>query len=335
MSRSRLEIAMFVFTRRQMLQAASLAAGANLTSGLPSFAAAPLNLGFQMTTWGAVGMIAEKLGFFQKAGANVKINQFDSGVAVRDAMVAGRVDIGVAAVSSFIIGVDKGQLAAIATVAYSGRSNSIMVANNAKIAGVPDLKGRKVASQIGTGSDYTFKTKVLPKFGLRETDLQIVNVRYADQVAALASGSVEAFVGTEPYPSVSEYNNLAHTLISFEKFDMVPVMLAVDRQSLDQRADELVLFMRGWLAAQHVLDSNMAEASNIVWKVFTGRGYKLPESVIRSALERLGADYRYRPELPEYLNEQAQVLLEQHKIKKMPDWSTALNHTILDRALKA
>jgi sulfonate transport system substrate-binding protein len=326
---------MLALTRRQILEGAGIGAAASLASTLPLFADAPLNLGFQMTTWGAIGMIAEKLNLFQKAGANVKINQFDSGVAVRDAMVAGRIDIGVAAVSSFIIGVDKGQLAAIATVAYSGRSNSIMIANNSNIASVADLKGRKVASQIGTGSDYTFKTKVLTKFGLKETDLQIVNVRYADQVAALASGSVEAFVGTEPYPSVAEYNKLAHTLISFEKFDMVPVILAVDRTSLDKRADDLVLFMRGWLAALRVFDTNMPEASKIVWSVFEGRGYKLPESVIRNALDRLGADYRYRPELTEYLNEQAQVLLEQHKIKKLPDWSTALNHTIIDRALKA
>ena len=64
-----------------------------------------------MTTWGAAGMIAEKLDLFRKAGTDVNVNQFGlPGVAVRDAMVAGRIDIGVAAVSSFIIGVDKGQL---------------------------------------------------------------------------------------------------------------------------------------------------------------------------------------------------------------------------------
>ncbi len=326
---------MLNLTRRELLQTAGASAAAGVAATLPAFGTAPLNLGFQMTTWGAAGMIAEKLDLFRKAGADVSVNQFDSGVAVRDAMVAGRIDIGVAAVSSFIIGVDKGQLAAIATVAYSGRSNSIMVANNSKIGSVADLKGRRVASQIGTGSDYTFKTKVLSKFGLKETDLQIVNVRYADQVSALASGSVEAFVGTEPYPSVAEYNKLAHTLISFEKFDMVPVILAVDRTALEKRTDDLVLFMRGWLAAVNILQNDPNQASNIVWKVFEGRGYKLPESVIHSALDRLGTDYRYRPELPEYLAEQAQVLLDQHKIKKMPDWSIALNRTILARASNA
>jgi ABC-type nitrate/sulfonate/bicarbonate transport system substrate-binding protein len=325
---------MSCLTRRQILHRASGALAAGTVATLPALASPALNLGFQMTTWGAVGMVAEQLDLFRKAGAVVKVNQFDSGVAVRDAMVVGRIDIGVAAVSSFIIGVDKGQLAAIATVAYSGRSNSIMVAEGANIHTVSDLKGRKVASQIGTGSDYTFKTKVLPKFGLTETDLQIVNVRYPDQVSALASGSVEAFVGTEPYPSVAEYNKLAHTLITFEKYDIVPVMLAVNRGVLTDRVEELVVFMRGWLNAVQILENDMSRASNIVWKVFEDRGYKLPESVIRSALDKLGVDYRYRPELQQYLTDQAQELLRQGKIKKVPDWTTALNHSVIERALK-
>src|ERR1044072_2541625 len=97
-------------TRRGVLQTAGATTVAGLAASFPVFAAAPLNLGFQMTTWGADGMIAEKLDLFRKNGAVVSVNQFDSGVAVRDAMVAGRIDIGVAAVSSFIIGFDKGQL---------------------------------------------------------------------------------------------------------------------------------------------------------------------------------------------------------------------------------
>jgi ABC-type nitrate/sulfonate/bicarbonate transport system substrate-binding protein len=321
-------------TRRRVLQNTVGVAAASISAALPALSASPLVLGFQMTTWGAVGMVARDLGLFSKAGASVRVDEFDSGVAVRDAMVAGRVDIGVAAVSSFIVGVDKGQLAAISTVAYSGRSNSIMVAAGSDINTVPGLKGRKVASQIGTGSDYTFKTKVLPKFGLNELDLQIVNVTYADQVSALASGSVDAFVGTEPYPSVAEYNKLARTLISFEKFDIVPVMLAVNLPVLRDRPDDLVAFMRGWLSAVRIFETDLPQATDTVWKVFVGKGYRLPETVIQSALGKLGVDYRYRPELPQYLQEQAEVLLKERKIQKLPDWKIALDHTILDRALK-
>jgi ABC-type nitrate/sulfonate/bicarbonate transport system substrate-binding protein len=313
------------------------ATGALAASGVaqfPSLAASPLNLGFQMTTWGAIGMVAEELNLFKKVGASVNVNRFDSGVAVRDAMVAGRIDIGVASVSSFIVGADKGQLGTICTVAYSGRSNSIMIANSSTIHSVIDLKGRKVASQIGAGSDYTFRTKVLPKYGLKAADLQIVNVKYADHVSALASGSVDAFVGTEPYPSVAEYNKLAHLLINFEEFDMVPVMLAVNLAILKTRPDGLVAFMRGWLNAVQIFDKDMPRASNIVWKVFEDQGYKLPESVIRSALDKLGVDYRYRPELEKYLTEQAEELVRERKIKKVPDWKSVLDHSILERALK-
>src|SRR4029078_9527289 len=106
----------------------------------------------------------------------------------------------------------------IATVAYSGASNSIMIAKNSGIKSVADLKGKKVASECGTGSDYTFRTKVLPKFGLKPEDLQLVNAKYGDHVAALASGSVEAFVGTEPFPAVAAGEGIAQLLVSFSEF---------------------------------------------------------------------------------------------------------------------
>ncbi len=322
-------------SRRQLLRSSAIAVAANVALPLRAIAASPLNLGFQMTTWGAVGMVAQQLDLFKKNGASVAVNQFDSGTAVRDAMVAGRVDIGVVAVSTFIIGADKGQLDAMAAVAYSGRSNSIMVAKDSNIKTVGDLKGRKVASQIGTGSDYTFKSKVLPAFGLKEADLQIVNVRYADQVSALASGSVEAFVGTEPYPSVAEHDGLARTLIDFEKYDMVPVMLAVNRDVLKNRQDDLVAFMRGWLSAVQIFETDMPRATKIVWEDFESRGYKLPESVIRTALDRLGVDFHYRPELQQYLADQGKELLQEGKIRQMPDWGAVLDRTILQRAQKA
>ena len=148
------------------------------------------------------------------------------------------------------------------------------------------------------------------------------------------TGSVEAFVGTEPYPSVAAYNKLGRTLISFEKYDMVPVILAVNLKTMHERGDDLVNFMRGWMSATRVFEKDMPRAANIVWKVFQARGYKLPESVIQSAVEKLGADYQYRPGLEKYLDEQAKELLRLGKIRKLPDWSTALDHTIVQRAMK-
>ena len=210
-----------LIVRRQLLKFGATSA---LFAGLPirrALAAEPLTLGFQLTTWGAVGMVADALGVFEQNGLDVTINRFNAGVAARDAMVSGRVDLGVGSVSVFLVGVDKGELTGIATVAYSGASNSIMVSPRSEITSVTDLRGKKVATQFGAGSDYTFRGKVLSRHNLTPEDLQLVNVKYADQVAALVSGSVDAFVGTEPFPAVAEAQGLAVQLVSFEEYDML------------------------------------------------------------------------------------------------------------------
>lgn len=319
-------------SRRHLLK---YGAASGLLAGMPlqrAFAETPLNLGFQITTWGAVGMVAESLKVFQKFNVPVAAHKFDSGVAVRDAMVAGRVDIGVSSVSSFIVGVDKGDLTGIAVVAYSGASNSIMVAKNSSIKSVADLKGKKVATQFGAGSDYTFRTKVLSKFGLKPEDLQLVNAKYADHVAALASNSVEAFVGTEPYPAVAEALGIGRVLVTFEDYDLVPVMLAINRPVLEKRRADVVNFMKGWLVAVDVFRKDPERAVKIVAAVFKKQGNNLEDSVIKTALDRLGVDPDFRPELVPYLQTQAEVLVKERKISKVPDWNEALDRSILKDA---
>jgi ABC-type nitrate/sulfonate/bicarbonate transport system substrate-binding protein len=323
---------MIGITRRRLMELGAASAFVVATPLNRAVAERPLNLGFQITTWGAVGMVAETLHSFKNQNVDVAFNKFDSGVAVRDALVAGRVDIGVTAVSTFIVGVDKGNLTGIATVAYSGASNSIMVANNSAIKSVADLRGKKVASQFGAGSDYTFRTKVLAKFGLKPEDLQLVNAKYGDHVAALASGSVDAFVGTEPFPAVAEAEGIAKLLVTFEDFDLVPVMLAINRPVLQSRRSDVVAFMKGWLSAVAVMREQPEQAARIVTEVFKQKGNDLSEKVIKTALDRLGVDPDFRPSLLPYLQTQAEVLVKEHKISAIPDWDKALDRNILKDA---
>ena len=319
-------------SRRRFLEVGAMSAAMCGISWRGALAASPINLGFQTTTWGAVGMVAEKLKTFEKFDVSVAPHQFDSGVAVRDALVAGRVDIGVTSVSTFIVGVDKGDLKAIATVAYAGASNSIMVAKNSPIKTVPDLRGKKLATQFGAGSDYTLRTKVLAKYGLKDTDVQLVNVKYADQVAALASGSVDAFAGTEPFPAVAEARGLARQLVSFKDFDLVPVMLSIRSSVLEKRRPEVVEFMKGWLVAAEVFHKDPKLAVKIVGDVFRGRGNNLSEKVLATALDRLGVEPDFRPDLVPYLQKQAETLVRARKISKVPNWSEAIDRSILKDA---
>jgi NitT/TauT family transport system substrate-binding protein len=316
-----------------------LGAGA-FASGLPrrAFAqpaGAPLALGFQNTSWGAVAMVADSAKTFQQAGANVTLYRFDSGKSTRDAMVAGRIDIGVLGATPFIIGAVKGDMMAIAIAMYAGKTDSVVARVRPPIGSISELKGRKVASQLGSVTDNVFQNRILPKFGLSKSDVQIINMPFQNHIAALAAGSVDAFAGVEPFPSVAEVEGLGKVLVDYSQFDMLPVVLAANRSAVERKRDSVIAFLRGWLDAIKLFTDSREKATQIVWNYFKNEGFDVSVKVIRLMLSKLDFNPNYVPALPAYLKEQSRELMKQNQIAKVPDWNGLLNRELLQQAMKA
>lgn len=123
-----------------------------------------------------------------------------------------------------------------------------------------------MGSQIGSGTDHVFQNTILPAFGLKASDIQIVNVKFADHVSALASGSIDAYAGTEPYSSVAEYEGIGRIVVDYGKFDLSPIILAVNRSALQEKRAAVIMALKGWLEAVKFIQEQPARASNIVWK---------------------------------------------------------------------
>ena len=104
----------FTLPRRDFLAitGGALAAAAMGCAPMPKMAS--LNFGYQTTSWGTIGMLVEFERLFQKAGANVTILKFDGGKTTRNAMISGRVDVGVLGSTPFVVGAAKGDLVASA-----------------------------------------------------------------------------------------------------------------------------------------------------------------------------------------------------------------------------
>jgi aliphatic sulfonates family ABC transporter substrate-binding protein len=298
-------------------------------------AGAPLNFGFQNTSWGSVAMVAEAEGTFAKAGANVKPFRFDGGKSTRDAMIAGRIDIGVLGAAPFVVGAAKGNIVAIAVAMYAGRTNAVVAAKDSGIRSVTDLKGRRVASQLGSSTDYVFQNKILPKYGLTKADVQIVNIPHQNEIAAMVGKSVDAFAGVEPFPSVAEIEGLGTVLVDYGQFDIQPVFVAINRPVLDARRNDVIAFLRGWLAAVRIVNENPKRAVEIVWNEFKRQGYDVKEAAFTRMLGKLEVRPQFTPNLRDYLTEQGNVLLAQKQIPAVPDWNRALDESVLAQAGKA
>lgn len=323
-----------ILPRRDFLTLTGGAFAATALSGVPALAAMmeTINFGYQTTSWGAVGMIAQSLDLFKKAGANVKVFQFSSGKDARNAMISGRVDVGVIGATPFIVGAAKGDMQAIGSALYASKTLAVVVGNKSGIKTLKDLKGKKIGSQFGSATDYVFQNKILPSVGLKPSDVQMVNVRFQNHVAALAAGSIDAFAGVEPFPSVAEVNGLGKVLTDYSKYDLLPIILGANTKTIKDNRDNLVAFMRGWLAAIDIYENHRDEATKIVLNFFKKKGFDVNEKIIKLMLNKIDVKPDFGPQLKTYLVNQSKVLVSQKKIAAVPDWDKLLNESILKAA---
>jgi NitT/TauT family transport system substrate-binding protein len=323
----------FVLPRRDFLTLTGGALAAATLPELPAFAAGKtINFGYQTTSWGSVGMIAQSLDLFKKAGADVKIFQFSSGKDARNAMIAGRVDVGIIGATPFIVGAAKGDMQAIGSALYASKTLAVVVSNKSGIKTLKDLKGKKIGSQFGSATDYVFQNKILPKAGLKPSDVQMVNVRFQNHVAALTAGSVDAFAGVEPFPSVVEVNGLGKVLTDYSSYDLLPIILGANTKTINENRDNLVAFMRGWLAATDIYQNHRDQATQIVLDFFKKKGFDVNKKIIQTMLGKIDVKPDFGPQLKTYLEDQSKVLVSQKKIAAVPDWSKLLNDSILKAA---
>ena len=324
----------FTLPRRRFLTLgggllAAAAGGRRTRADIPS-----LTFGYQTTSWGTIGMLVEAEGLFKKAGGNVTILKFDGGKTTRNAMISGRVDVGVLGSTPFVVGAAKGDLVAIGMSMYAGKTDSVVVAKNKSMKTVADLKGRNVASQIGSTTDHVFQEKILPKFGLSKKDIQVVNIPHQNHIAAMVAGSVDAFAGVEPFPSIAEVDGIGDVVIDYSAFDILPVILAANRPVVEQKRDAVVALLRGWLAGVALFKSDPAKSAQIVQAFFQKQGFEVNAAVVKRMLSKLDVETTFKPGLRGYLEDEANTLIKNKAIASMPDWDKILDPGLLQQAMK-
>jgi len=322
--------------RRAFVTGMTAASWAVAVGVLPTRASAsdPIRLGFQVNIWGSLSVVALRLGIFEKVGLTVEGIQAPVGRQTRDAMVAGRIHFGTFAVPTFVLGAEKGDLTGVALAGNAGRTVHILVRPDSPYRSVADLRGKKIATGIGSSTDAVFQARVGPKFGLVAGSYESVNTLEPDKVAALIAKQVEASVSTEPFVSVAEEQGLARSIVSFEAFDPIPVVLAAGPGVVDKRRDATVQFLRAWVAAARIFLDEPKRAADVMVDVLTERGYTVAPSVVQKALGRFDFGVEMRPDFRAYAETEAESLRRAGRIKVMPDWNRALRRDLLEQALK-
>jgi sulfonate transport system substrate-binding protein len=154
---------------------------------------------------GAWGYADEKGLFkkeFEKEGIEIQyVILKGTGPAINEAIANRTVDFG--AYGDLVGVVGKAGGLKIHVIAITGGAQETYVASpiSSPVKSFDDLKGKKVGLLKGTYLHLSFN-KFIKERGLKESDYQIYNLQAADGLAAIAGGSIDAYIGASNFLDV-------------------------------------------------------------------------------------------------------------------------------------
>jgi len=311
------------------------AAGATALSGAmrPAFAqGVTVRQGYQTNMWGMATYYFLRSGAPEKQGLKFEEFAVPSGNITMQQMVGRQVDLGTYAGPSFVLGNARGGLVVIAQIEEVGRTVRIMARKELGLKTVADLRGRKVANQSGSSIAQVFTDTIAPKAGLKKEDWQEVRMNVNDMVAAMAAKTVDAMINVEPYNAIAEAEGLASTIMDYWDVDRMPVFMAATPEFVDRHPDETVRYLKAWLAVADDFKHNKKKVSDTIYAFYQSKGYKMSADTFAKAIATVEVNPVFPANLSAYMQEQAQVLLREKKIKQMPDWSKALRPEFMQKA---
>jgi ABC-type nitrate/sulfonate/bicarbonate transport system substrate-binding protein len=326
------------FDRRaacRLLLAASLAPW----SGLASLRAAraqpalqPIRMGIQIFT-GAVATVWFERKIYQQRGLSVDARQLADGRSVRDAMVAGELDAGTMNITPFIVGAAVASLTMVAVVSLGGDTVGLMARKGSGIAGIADLRGRRIGISVGSTTGNIFVQTVGPQAGLKPGDYQVVNMRPPDQVAALAAGSVDAITSFEPYLTIAEQEGIGVTLLRFGGIDPNPTCLVLTPALIERSPDTVKTFLKSWLDGVDYWRSHTAQVVDVLVQLSNSAGYaNVTREVAEAVVQQIKVEPEITPALAAHIKGEAERMKAANLIRALPDWSKVLRPDLLAQA---
>lgn len=219
-------------------------------------------------------IIAQELGYFDEVFADldykvtVETYEFAGGPAYNEALLSNSVDavIGIGDQPS-ISGILNGDGAVIVSrVITNNHGVGIVVRDGAGIEKPEDLKGKTIATGIGTAYQKCLDL-YLADYGLTEDDISIVNLfQTAEVLAAFEKGEVDATATSISYlRNQAEEAGLGHLLDDFSSHPNYAYLI-MKQDFLEEHEEVSIRFIQALYEANEWYNANRDEAYDILAK---------------------------------------------------------------------
>jgi NitT/TauT family transport system substrate-binding protein len=322
----------YEMTRRHYLAAAGALLAAGMGRPAQAQALATIRQGFQTNIWGMPTYYLMRSGLLEKRGIKFEEFAVPSGNLTMQQMVARQVDLGTYAGPSLIIGHARGGMVGLAVIEHVGKSIQVMARKDLGLTKVEQLRGLKIAIQVGSSVSNIFVDQIAPGAGLKKSDWLEVRMNAPDMVAAMSAKVIDAMVQVEPYNAIAEDEGIANTIVNYEKIDNLPVFMAATPEFIDKHPETAIAYLRVWLDAARDFKEKPEKVAEAVYAYYTSKGYALSKPTMQKAMATIDVSVGFSTDLQTYMHRHAEILLKEKKITALPDWSKMVRTDLLEKA---
>ena len=207
--------------------------------------------------------VAEEAGIFEEVGVDVELKWFDDYLGSLDAMAAGQVDANSQTLNDTLVGVSAGGDQVVVLVNDNSAGNDAIIVDES-ITSIEDLAGQDIAAEAGV-VDHFLLLQGLDSVGLTEDDIDFQGLLTADAAAAFSGGEFDAVGVFAPF--TLQALERAGSKVLFDSADFpgtIPDFLAVDRQLVEERPEDVQLLVDAWYATLDYIEENPDEATEIM-----------------------------------------------------------------------
>lgn len=257
------------------------------TCGLALAESKPLRIGLMPSAVGAPVALAKEKGYFDEEGLEIEMVIFPDGSAINEAVAANELDVACSGAAT-VFSLANGEAVLLGDVEMSGgmgiwvQPDSDILTVQGEIEAYPEMYGsadtlrsKKFICSLGTASQFNV-LRYLEQFGLKDSDVTIINMDWSSGVQAFSVGEADAIATFSPYSFQAEeaggikcctFEDATETAL----YDMV----FCRRDVLEKRRDDLVKFLRAFYRAANDLaeDEEMRASWSKEWFASEGRVY--------------------------------------------------------------
>ena len=290
--------------------------------------------------------IADKQGFFKKHNVNVKLVWFPNYTDSLNAFAANQVDANCQTWSDTMGPLAQGQAAKAVLINDNSAGNDAVVAGPG-INSIKDLKGKKVATELGTVEQFLLD-KALAANGMTEKDITYVPIKVQDCPAALIAKQVDAVAVWEPNKS-QLLAKLPGSHVIFDSRSLpgqIPDLLVFQSKVVAARPQDIQGIVDAWYDTMAWWRAHPDEAVQIMADTAKDPGTPAQQTAfyqgfikgtrIFDASEAQAAFTKSSKPTSLYESGPSitQFLLAQKQIPKLPDYTSAIDPTFITAAVK-